>query len=159
MKTITLISLATLSLIYATAQNSTSLEYEHQLKSSSSVESPVEDMSKMKAMGKCGADQKAGKPVVSQDLSTESKASLVLEHAVKTPSSDESPVEDMSKMKAMGKCGADQKAGKPVVSQDSSTESKASLVLEHAVKTPSSDESPVEDMSKMKAMGKCGGGK
>jgi len=33
------------------------------------------------------------------------------------------------------------------------------LELEHAIKTPSSDESPKEDMSKMKAMGKCGSGK
>ena len=61
-------------------------------------------MSKMKAMGKCGGDQKAEKHAhVKSEPST---SALELEHALKTAPSDESPEEDMSKMKAMGKCGS-----------------------------------------------------
>ncbi len=84
-------------------------------------------------------------------------ASIELEHAIKTAPSIESPKEDMSKMKAMGKCGADQKI-KKTKNHHSSTPSKSDLELEHAIKTAPSVESPKEDMSKMKAMGKCGGG-
>ena len=82
---------------------------------------------------------------------------MELEHAVKTAPSDESVSEDMSKMKAMGKCGADQKTSQHTHTE--TTPSKADLELEHAIKTASSDEGVSEDMSKMKAMGKCGGDK
>jgi hypothetical protein len=161
MKTITLVSLVTLSLIYATAETKidVAMEYEHALKSASSVESMPEDMSKMKAMGKCGADQKANKPVVKKEANSSSTVTVEYEHALKSPSSEESPLEDMSKMKAMGKCGADQKMDKPVAHHSSSAGAEASLELEHAIKSPSSVESPTEDMSKMKAMGKCGSDK
>ena len=158
MKTITLISLVTLSLIYATAQNSNDLEYEHQLKSPSSVESPLEDMSEMKAMGKCGADQKGSKPTTHHDPLAGVEASSELEHAVKTPPSEESPAEDMSKMKAMGKCGADQKADKPVVKYDKKV-SQTELEYEHNLRLPTSEEDIGKDMGNMKAMGKCGSDK
>jgi len=109
MKTTLLISLVTLSLIYATAQSdSSSLEYEHALKSASSEEGQAEDMSKMKAMGKCGADQKSHKPSsVIKEEKSDSPKSLEYEHALKSVSSEEGQAEDMSKMKAMGKCGGD----------------------------------------------------
>ena len=103
MKKIILASLLTATMIYAV---DASMELEHAIKTSSSVESPKEDMSKMKAMGKCGADQKM-KQAKHTHSSTPSKADLELEHAIKTAPSAESPKEDMSKMKAMGKCGGD----------------------------------------------------
>ncbi len=106
MKTITLVSLVTLSLIYATAEtNNTLLEYEHQLKSSTSVEAMPEDMSKMKAMGKCGADQKAYKPSTHKEQNM-SKAQLEYEHELRLAHSEEEMDENMGNMKAMGKCGS-----------------------------------------------------
>jgi len=53
MKKITLVSLVTLSLLYAVAHDA-EMEYEHQLKTPSSVEGVAEDMGNMKALGKCG---------------------------------------------------------------------------------------------------------
>jgi len=162
MKTTLLISLVTLSLIYATAQSdSSSLEYEHALKSASSEEGQAEDMSKMKAMGKCGADQKSHKPSsVIKEEKSDSPKSLEYEHALKSVSSEEGQAEDMSKMKAMGKCGADQKSHKPSsVIKEEKNDSPKSLEYEHALKSASSEEGQGEDMSKMKAMGKCGGDK
>jgi len=108
MKTITLVSLVTLSLIYATAETKTdvAMEYEHQLKTASSDESVSEDMSKMKAMGKCGADQMGDKPVIRKDKNI-SKAELEYEHNLKLPTSEEDIGKDMGNMKAMGKCGSD----------------------------------------------------
>ena len=85
------------------------------------------------------------------------EASTELEHAIKTAPSDESISEDMSKMKAMGKCGGDQKMSQHTHTK--TNQSKADLELEHAIKTAPSDESVSEDMSQMKAMGKCGTGK
>ena len=155
MKKTILASIFAFTLIYAT---DSAIELEHAIKTPSSSESPKEDMSKMKAMGKCGADQKA-KMIHTHNPSKANKADVELEHAIKTAPSVESPKEDMSKMKAMGKCGGDQKAGKGVEHNHSATPSKSELELEHAIKTPSSEESPKEDMSKMKAMGKCGSGK
>ena len=73
-------------------------------------------MSEMKAMGKCGSDQKAKKPSQkesnlsksSDDIKDMGKAELELEHASKlAPDEEESIPDDMSKMKAMGKCGKD----------------------------------------------------
>ena len=82
------------------------------------------------------------------------EASTELEHAIKTPSSIEGHGRDMSKMKAAGKCGANQKTthSKRVETKQNS----ASLTLEHANKTPSSVEGHGRDMSKMRAAGKCG---
>ncbi len=156
MKKIILASLLTATMIYAI---DASIELEHAIKTAPSAESPKEDMSKMKAMGKCGADQKIKRTKDTHSSSTPSKADLELEHAIKTAPSTESPKEDMSKMKAMGKCGADQKIKRTKDTHSSSTPSKADLELEHAIKTAPSVESPKEDMSKMKAMGKCGGDK
>jgi len=155
MKRITLVSLVTLSLIYATAETKTdvAMEYEHQLKSASSDESVSEDMSKMKAMGKCGAEQ-MGK-YTHPTKSMPSKANIEFEHAIKTASSDESVSEDMSKMKAMGKCGADQMGDKPVIKKDKNI-SKSELEYEHNLKLPTSEEDIGKDMGNMKAMGKCG---
>ena len=102
MKKILLISASVLTLIFA---NSSSIELEHAIKTLSSEESPKEDMSKMKAGGKCGADQKIMKRGF--EKSNNNKSSVELEHAIKTAPSDESPKEDMSKMKAQGKCGGD----------------------------------------------------
>ena len=56
MKTTSLIGLVALTFIYAYASSSDgALEYEHNLKTSTSVEDMPVDMSEMKAMGKCGA--------------------------------------------------------------------------------------------------------
>jgi methylthioribose-1-phosphate isomerase len=106
MKRTILISLIAVGIIYATEQSST-VEYEHALKSTASVEAAVEDMSKMKAMGKCGADQKAGKSTIATKETNGSTVSVDYEHALKSSSSQEGVSEDMSKMKAMGKCGGD----------------------------------------------------
>ncbi|MDQ7044433.1 MAG: hypothetical protein Q9M32_00770 [Sulfurimonas sp.] len=78
-----------------------------------------------------------------------------LEHAIKTPSSVEDNGGDMSRMKAAGKCGANQKMTHQ--RKASSKHNKAGMELEHAMKTPSSVEDMGGDMSKMKAAGKCGG--
>ena len=103
MKKIITTTLITASvLLYA---NEASTELEHAIKTAPSAESVSEDMSKMKAMGKCGGDQKMSKDAPIE--TTPSEADLELEHAVKTAPSDESVSEDMSKMKAMGKCGTD----------------------------------------------------
>jgi hypothetical protein len=112
----------------------------------------------MKSMGKCGADQKIKKPRMHQHDKNVSSTELELEHAIKTAPSVESPTEDMSKMKAMGKCGADQKSKQSSMAKAKDV-SAVELALEHAIKTAPSEESPKEDMSKMKAMGKCGSDK
>ena len=105
MKRTILISLVAIGILYATEHNN-NVEYEHALKSASSVEGVSEDMSKMKAMGKCGADQKRYTPpsTTKEDKNT-SLLPVEYEHALKSASSDEGVEEDMSKMKAMGKCG------------------------------------------------------
>jgi hypothetical protein len=115
MKTTAIIGLVSLTLILACAKSDTpsegALEYEHNLRTSTSVEDMPVDMSEMKAMGKCGADQKAAKRgVVKNPDST--KANLEYEHNLKSSDSVEDMPVDMSEMKAMGKCGADQKAAK-----------------------------------------------
>jgi hypothetical protein len=117
MKTTALIGLVTLALIYATAETNTPttdtlLDYEHRLHTTTSVEESPEDMSKMKAMGKCGADQKAHNPKEKKSDTKMSEGMLDYEHRLHTTTSEEESPEDMSKMKAMGKCGADQKAAK-----------------------------------------------
>ncbi len=162
MKTLTLVSLVTLSLIYATAEvktppNPADLEYEHQLHSTTSVEDSVEDMSKMKAMGKCGADQKADKGDTAVKDVKPSEAELEYEHNLHSTTSVEDSVEDMSKMKAMGKCGADQKAHKDTPKEQNA--SKAELEYEHNLRLANDVEESDENMGNMKAMGKCGSSK
>ena len=106
MKKTLLVSLIVAGVLYATESN-TAVEYEHALKSASSVEAVAEDMSEMKAMGKCGADQKADKATTHSNA-TSATVPVEYEHALKSTTSVEAPTEDMSKMKAEGKCGADQ---------------------------------------------------
>ncbi len=86
-------------------------------------------------------------------------AATELEHANKTPSSDEAFTQDMSKMKAAGKCGADQSTMKKKMKKNAVKPNSAALELEHANKTPTSNEDFGKDMSKMKAAGKCNSGK
>ena len=86
-------------------------------------------------------------------------AATELEHANKTATGPDSFAGDMSKMKAAGKCGADQSAMKKNMKKKASKPNSAALELEHANKTPSSNEDFGKDMSKMKAAGKCNSGK
>ena len=86
-------------------------------------------------------------------------AATELEHANKTANSADSIAGDMSKMKAAGKCGADQSAMKKSMKKKASKPNSAALELEHANKTPTSNEDFGKDMSKMKAAGKCNSGK
>jgi hypothetical protein len=91
-----------------------------------------------------------------------SEAATELEHANKTATSTESVPGDMSKMKAAGKCGADQKAmdkSKMKAKPAETKQGKAETELEHANKTATGTESVPGDMSKMKAAGKCASGK
>ena len=91
-----------------------------------------------------------------------SEAATELEHANKTATSAESTSADMSKMKAAGKCGADQKGmdkSKMKAKPSEVKPTKSEMELEHANKTASSEEGVSEDMSKMKAAGKCNSGK
>ena len=90
-----------------------------------------------------------------------SEAATELEHANKTVTSSESVSADMSKMKAAGKCGADQKAmdkSKMKAKPAEAAKSKSETELEHVNKTASSAESVEGDMKKMKAAGKCNSG-
>jgi len=88
------------------------------------------------------------------------EAKVELEHAIKTASSVESTSEDMAKMKASGKCNGDQSAkAKSKVSTEKAKPTKSATELEHANKSDTSPEGTKEDMSKMKASGKCSSGK
>ena len=80
-------------------------------------------------------------------------AQVELEHAIKSPSGVESVAEDMSAMKAAGRCGAGQGAAKKSAKY---TKSRADIELEHAIKSPSGVDGVSGDMSAMKAAGKCG---
>ncbi len=161
MKTTALIGLVSLSLIYAIAEtntptNETLLDYEHRLHTTTSVEESPEDMSRMKAMGKCGADQKAHNPKDKKADTNMSKGLLEYEHRLQTSTSVEDMPVDMSRMKAMGKCGADQKAHNPKDVKTDTNMSEGMLDYEHRLQTSTSVEDMPVDMSKMKAMGKCG---
>jgi predicted HD phosphohydrolase len=90
-----------------------------------------------------------------------SEAATELEHANKPATSAESTSADMSKMKAAGKCGADQKGmdkSKMKAKPSKTTKGKAATELEHANKTASSVEGVEGKMKKMKAAGKCNSG-
>jgi len=88
------------------------------------------------------------------------KAAQELEHANKTATGPDSFAGDMSKMKAAGKCNADQsgkmktKSTKPVRKP-----TKAELELEHANKLSTGADSSQGNMKNMKAQGKCNTGK
>jgi len=86
-------------------------------------------------------------------------AATELEHANKTANGPDGVTGNMSKMKAAGKCGADQSAMKKNMKKKATKPNSAALELEHANKTPSSNEDFAKDMSKMKAAGKCNSGK
>jgi len=77
MKRILLTTIITATLIYA---GDAAIELEHAIKTAPSVESAVEDMSAMKAMGKCGGDQKSKQPIHHQSSDKNiSSAELELE--------------------------------------------------------------------------------
>ena len=87
-------------------------------------------------------------------------AQTELEHAIKTPSSTEGPTEDMSKMKAAGKCNADQSAKMKVkATKPARKPTKAELELEHANKLQTEAGASAGNMKNMKAQGKCNTGK
>ncbi len=101
MKKLILLSVLTLGILYA---NDAQTELEHAIKSPSGVESVAEDMSAMKAAGKCGAGQGTAKNRSAKYV--KSTADIELEHAIKSPSGTDGVSEDMSAMKAAGKCGS-----------------------------------------------------
>ncbi len=84
------------------------------------------------------------------------QAALELEHATKSAVGDDGYAEDMSEMKAAGKCGADQSIKKQVKARITKAKTKAELELEHANKLADGDDSIRENMGNMKAQGKCG---
>jgi len=90
----------------------------------------------------------------------ENKAAVELEHANKTASGIESSDKDMSKMKAAGKCNADQSGKmKTMSTKPARKPTKAELELEHANKLATEPGSSEGNMKNMKAMGKCNTGK
>ena len=87
----------------------------------------------------------------------ENKAAVELEHANKIATGDDSVAGDMSKMKAAGKCSADQSAKvKTKVKRKAHTPNKAELELEHANRLSTGTDGHSKDMGNMKAQGKCG---
>lgn len=87
----------------------------------------------------------------------ENKAAVELEHANKTANDSESVGGDMSKMKAAGKCNADQSGKmKKKMKKKAHKPTKSELELEHANKLKTGDDSVAGDMGNMKAQGKCG---
>ena len=84
------------------------------------------------------------------------QAAIELEHATKSAVGDDGYADDMSKMKAAGKCAADQSPKKNVKKRPQKAKTKAELELEHANKLADSADSVAGDMGNMKAQGKCG---
>ena len=106
MKKLILASILSMGFVYA---NKADVELEHALKTAPSVESQAGDMSKMKAAGKCNADQSGKiKVKVNKPVKTPTKGEIELEHALKTATGDDSVDGDMKKMKAAGKCNSGQ---------------------------------------------------
>jgi len=105
MKKIILASILALGFAYA---NNAATELEHANKTANSVDSIAGDMSKMKAAGKCGADQSAMKKNMKKKASKPNSAAIELEHANKTATGIDSSDGNMKKMKAAGKCNAGQ---------------------------------------------------
>jgi len=87
----------------------------------------------------------------------ENKAAIELEHANKTASSNDGVAGDMSKMKAAGKCNADQSAKiKTKAKVRQHKPSKSELELEHANRLSTGADGHTKGMGNMKAQGKCG---
>ena len=108
MKKLVLASLLALGLgsamVYA---NQAAVELEHANKTASSVEAVSDDMSAMKAAGKCGADQSAKKSVPKKHMQrAKTQTELELEHANKLKSEPDGTAGNMGNMKAQGKCGS-----------------------------------------------------
>ncbi len=104
MKKLLLVGLFTLGFLYA---NEAQVELEHATKTASSAEGVTEDMSAMKAAGKCNADQDGKAKSKATKVETKNSSSATeLEHAVKSPTSPEGTKKDMSAMKAAGKCNS-----------------------------------------------------
>ena len=94
-----------LGLGFAYAENKAALELEHQIGITNDEESVGEDMSAMKAAGKCSAEQSGKiKKKATRPAKKPSKSELELEHANKLATGDDSVQEDMGNMKAQGKC-------------------------------------------------------
>ena len=109
MKKLVLASLLALGLSAgnAYAENKAAVELEHANKTSTGVDGVAGDMSKMKAAGKCNADQSGkAKGTMKKKAHKPSKAELELEHANKLATGDDSVAGDMGNMKAQGKCGS-----------------------------------------------------
>lgn len=88
------------------------------------------------------------------------KAAQELEHANKTATGVDGYAGDMSKMKAAGKCNADQSGKmKSKMKKPARKPTKVELELEHANKLATGDDSVQGDMKNMKAQGKCNTGK
>lgn len=107
MKKLILVGILSLGLGFVYA-NQAALELEHANKTTTGVDGVTEDMSAMKAAGKCNADQVGKKktPTKKRVEKKKTKAELELEHATKLPTGDDGVVGDMGNMKAQGKCGS-----------------------------------------------------
>ena len=90
------------------AENKAATELEHQIKTANAgAENVGGDMSKMKAAGKCNADQSGKmKPKVKSKAHKPSKSELELEHANRLPTGEDGYTKGMGNMKAQGKCGS-----------------------------------------------------
>lgn len=88
----------------------------------------------------------------------QNKAAMELEHANKTANEGAENVGgDMSKMKAAGKCNADQSGKvKTKTKAKAHKPSKSELELEHANRLPTGEDGYSKGMGNMKAQGKCG---
>ena len=110
MKKLVLASILALGLSagYAYAENKAAQELEHQIGTANAgAENVGKDMSKMKAAGKCNADQSAkAKTKVKVKAHKPSKSELELEHANRLPTGTDSYNKSMGNMKAQGKCGS-----------------------------------------------------
>jgi len=90
----------------------------------------------------------------------ENSAVVELEHANKTATGPDSFAGDMSKMKAAGKCNADQSGKiKSNMKKPTKKPTKAELELEHANKLATEPGASAGNMKNMKAQGKCNSGK
>jgi len=92
---------------FAYAENKAAVELEHANKTAAGVDGVAGDMSKMKAAGKCNADQ-SGKMKTKMKAKTHnpSKSELELEHANRTSTGTDGHSKSMGNMKEQGKCGS-----------------------------------------------------
>jgi len=109
MKKVILAAVVTLGLGmgFAYAQNNAAVELEHANKTATGPDSFAGDMSKMKAAGKCNADQSGKmKSKMKKPAKKPTKAELELEHANKLSTGADSSQGNMKNMKAQGKCNS-----------------------------------------------------